>query len=224
MVHELRTPLAALKASTALLQRPNLPPNRRDDILVTMQEETERLSQMTTSFLDLARLESGRTRLKRERFDIHAMMEECATIVQPQASERRIQISVEGESMNVEADYDKIKQVLLNLLTNAVKYNRDDGAIYCHVESREDIDSNCPPCCILVSVRDTGRGIKAEDQGHVFEKFFRVADTAGEVQGTGLGLSIAKRIIEAHGCDMGLTSEMNVGTTFYFTLPAAPAS
>jgi signal transduction histidine kinase len=224
MVHELRTPLAALKASTALLQRPNLPPNRRDDILVTMQEETERLSQMTTSFLDLARLESGRTRLKRERFDIYAMMEECATIVQPQASERRIQISVEGESMNVEADYDKIKQVLLNLLTNAVKYNRDDGAIYCHVESREDIDSNCPPCCTLVSVRDTGRGIKAEDQGHVFEKFFRVADTAGEVQGTGLGLSIAKRIIEAHGCDMGLTSEMNVGTTFYFTLPTAPTS
>jgi two-component system sensor histidine kinase NblS len=73
----------------------------------------------------------------------------------------------------------------------------------------------------LISVHDTGHGISEEDQERIFEKFFRVASTADTTPGTGLGLAIAKRIIEAHGCDMGLESELGAGTTFYFTLPLA---
>ncbi len=220
MVHELRTPLAALKASATLLTRPTLPPERRIDIIATIQEETERLTELTTAFLDLARLESGRVRLEREPFNIRHLAEECIGVVEPQAAERQIQSVLRGSEIAVQADRGKIKQVLLNLLTNAIKYNRENGMIYCAIQLPEDTPL-CPPNHALISVRDTGRGISPEDQQHVFEKFYRVADTAGYTTGTGLGLSIAKRIVEAHGCEMNLSSILGDGTTFYFTLPLA---
>lgn len=215
MVHELRTPLAALKASTALLLRPSISDDMRHEITLTMQQETERLSHMANDFLDLARLESGRTRLETEIFRIRNLIEECVELVRPQANERQITIVIDGESYIVDADRGKIKQVLLNLLTNAIKYNREQGTIYCLTQPHEDAQN------ILVSVQDTGQGISEEDQKYVFEKFYRIADTAGYTTGTGLGLAIAKRIVEAHGCIIGLDSELGVGTTFYFTLPLA---
>jgi signal transduction histidine kinase len=220
MVHELRTPLAALKASTALLLRPSLPEGMRQEIVQTMQQETERLTALTTDFLDLARLESGRTRLQTRVFDVRDLLEECVGIVAPRADERDIHIEIHGESLIASADRDKIKQVVLNLLTNAIKYNREHGAIYCTLEASNDPSTGQQ----VISVQDTGHGISEEDQRRVFEKFFRVADTSGQAPGTGLGLSIAKRIVEAHGCDMWLTSELGVGTTFYFTLPQAESA
>jgi signal transduction histidine kinase len=216
MVHELRTPLAALKAGATLLQRPNIDDPLRQEIVSTIHQETERLSALTTDFLDLARLESGRTRLHIVVFDALELMEESANIVAHRAAERAIRIEVAGEHYNAEADRDKIKQVLLNLLTNAIKYNMEHGAIYCTVEI-----GSCDRSCLLVKVRDTGYGISEEDQERIFEKFFRVASTADDTPGTGLGLSIAKRIVEAHGCEMRLESQLGVGTTFYFTLPQA---
>jgi signal transduction histidine kinase len=216
MVHELRTPLAALKASAALLQRPSVAEDLRAEIVRTIQQETERLTVLTTDFLDLARLESGRTRLHNVVFDVRDLMEECAQIVAHRAAERDLRIEIAGESYEAEADRDKIKQVLLNLMTNAIKYNAEHGAIYGTVEL-------CPTGegCLLVKIRDTGHGISQEDQERIFEKFFRVASTAENTPGTGLGLSIAKRIVEAHGGEMGLKSELGVGTTFYFTVPRA---
>lgn len=215
MVHELRTPLAGLRASIALLLRPTLPDERRHDIMETMQQETERLTAMTNDFLDLARLESGRTRLDMRRFELERLLWECAEVVRQQASERQIAITIHECPYVVTADRDKIKQVLLNLLTNAIKYNRQGGAITCGAQMRTT-GSGVPK--IVVSVQDTGHGISEEDQKRVFDKFFRIADTAGYTTGTGLGLAIARRIIEAHGCEMGLVSELGAGTTFYFTL------
>ncbi len=221
MVHELRTPLAALKASTSLLLRPTLPEDMRDDIIITMRQETNRLTVLTNDFLDLARLESGRTRLEAIAFDVRELVEECVNVVAPRAAERGITIHVQGVSVAAQADRDKIKQVILNLLTNAIKYNLDNGTITCTVTLRESDTDDCPPNCILVSVQDTGLGISPENQEHMFEKFFRVPETATDITGTGLGLAIAKRIMEAHESDIWFESELDVGTTFYVTLPAA---
>ncbi len=217
MVHELRTPLAALKASTVLLMRPDLPSERRQDIVATMQGETERLIRLTSDFLDLARLESGRTRLDLTRFDIHHLVVESIDVVLPQANAKGITIFVGDEKFTVTADRGKIKQVLLNLLTNAIKYNRDNGEI--HVSFRSVSLQDQP--FVQLSVADTGFGISKEHQKHMFEKFYRVADTAGYTQGTGLGLAIAKHIIEAHGGQITLESEQGAGSTFYITLPLA---
>ncbi len=215
LVHELRTPLAALKASTALLLRPSLPEDRRIGIIETMERETERLSKMTTEFLNLARLESGRTRLDLAPFDMLELVKESVTVVNHQASERNITMHIDGPSTEVEGDRGKLKQVLLNLLTNAIKYNRAGGHVYLTIQQLKDNGREVA----RVSVRDTGKGISKENQAHMFERFYRVADTEGYTQGTGLGLVIAKRIVQAHGGDMWLESTIDIGTIFYFTMP-----
>lgn len=218
MVHELRTPLAALKASTTLLLRPTITATQREDIVRTMLQETDRLSAMTTDFLDLARLESGRVHLSKNPFGVLQLMAECIEIVRPQAAERSIRIDLRGPEFMANGDRGKVKQVVLNLLTNAIKYNRDQGVINCNAALLQEA-SRSDPALIVIGVSDTGYGISPEDQRHVFDKFFRIADTAGYTSGTGLGLAIAQRIVQAHGCEMWLESELGVGTTFYFTLP-----
>lgn len=215
MVHELRTPLAALRTSTVLLKNPRVAENQRDDLIDTMQQETERLIRLTNEFLDLARLESGRVRLEVIRYDLETLIAECVDIVTPQATERGITITVSIEPFQVESDRGKVKQVVLNLLTNAIKYNRANGSI--HISSYLSTRHDEP--FAEIAVADTGPGIGRADQKLLFQKFYRVADSSGAPQGTGLGLTIAKRIVEAHGGIIWLESELGVGSTFYFTLP-----
>lgn len=217
MVHELRQPLMALKASAALLVRPNLPPSSLSDIVQTLQSETDRLIHMTSDFLDLARLESGRTKLDLSQFDLRKLFRECLDVVAHQAEARGITIYLTENNFTINGDRGKIKQVLLNLLTNAVKYNRDNGEI--RIEARL-IRSQGEPF-VELSVADTGFGISKENQKNMFQKFFRASDTAGHIQGTGLGLAIARRIVESHGGAIWLESELGVGSTFYLTLPPA---
>jgi signal transduction histidine kinase len=219
IVHELRTPLMALKASTTLLMRPELPGKRRDEIVQTMQSETDRLTQLTTDFLDLARLESGRAKIEMIRYNVMALIRESVEIVRPQAETRGITITVPGNPDTwLDGDRGKIKQVLLNLLTNAIKYNREQGNINVDVNPAGEVED---VAMTRIAVSDTGRGISPDDLKHMFEKFFRVAETAGKTPGTGLGLVIARHIVEAHGGKIGVTSEVGVGTTFFFTVPTA---
>jgi signal transduction histidine kinase len=215
MVHELRTPLAALKASTTLLQRPTLADDRKQDIIVTMQSETERLIRMTSEFLDLARLESGRAKLEIKPFEMKKLLAESIEVVMPQANEKTVRVNLESEDFMIHGDRGKVKQVLLNLLTNAIKYNREGGQIF--VTTRPDLANN-GDTLVRVAIKDTGYGISKDNQKHMFQKFFRVADTAGFTQGTGLGLAIAKHIVEAHGGQVWLESEEGIGTTFFITL------
>jgi signal transduction histidine kinase len=211
MVHELRAPLAALKASLALLARPNLPDDKRQDIHRLLGSETDRLIRLTTDFLDLAQLESGRTRLDIQPFELYGLITESVDIVWQQAADKNVVIHVPEGELLIEGDRGKLKQVLLNLLTNAVKYNRPDGEITVDVQSDNGE--------ALVSVSDTGYGVSEENQKQMFQKFFRAADTSGFTQGTGLGLAITKHIVEAHGGQIWLESELNVGSTFFMRIP-----
>jgi signal transduction histidine kinase len=217
MVHELRTPLLALKTSIALLKRSELSPERYHEIVDTMQQETERLIRMTSDFLDLARLESGRARIELSHFDLGRLVRECVDIVSAQAAERGITIEHAQENYEVIGDRGKLKQVLLNLLTNAIKYNRDRG----RVEILSRVVERSRERFVELAVRDTGYGISKDNQRMMFQKFYRSADTAGFTQGTGLGLAIAKHIIEAHGGAIWLESEPGIGSTFYITIPAS---
>ena len=180
-----------------------------------MQSETERLIRMTSEFLDLARLESGRMRLEIEVFDVHKLLTECINVVHPQAEDRHISIEATLQPYIAEGDRGKIKQVILNLLTNAIKYNRENGRI----QVSDIISERHDEPFVEIAVADSGNGISRDDQKQLFQKFFRVADSAGTVQGTGLGLAIAKYIVEAHHGAIWLESEPGVGSTFYFTLP-----
>lgn len=216
MVHELRTPLMALKTSTALLVRPDLPPEKRGYIVSTMQGETERLIRLTSEFLDLARLESGRARLEMSDFEIARLIHECVDIIDSQAGARGIGVQVQSEDQVVMGDRGKLKQVLLNLLTNAVKYNREGGSVLISTYPHR---ANADPPMLAVAVSDTGYGISKENQRSMFQKFFRGSDTSGFTAGTGLGLAIAKQIVQGHGGEIWLESEVGQGSTFYLTLP-----
>ncbi len=214
LVHELRTPLTSINTISFLLQRPEVSEEQRRSLAKTIYDESVRLNELATSFLDLARLESGRMSFTPEVISVPQLIQECVDVVQLKAQEQGIQIHIDLPSEvlpNLEADKDKIKQVLINLLTNAVKYNRDDGRIEIRAWSQEQK--------LFLTIRDTGLGIAEENLPHVFEKFYRAKQTEKSYIGTGLGLSICRHIIETHGGIISVQSTLNVGTTFIIELP-----
>jgi signal transduction histidine kinase len=215
MVHELRTPLSALTAAAHLLRRPDLPSDQRHKLSETVYGEVVRLNDMATDFLELARLESGRGKFVREPVHLGGLVRECLEIVRPQADAEGVTLEAGTDPplTPVQGDRNRMKQVLLNLLTNAVKYNRRGGLV------RIDLASEGSE--VIIAVTDTGRGIPPESIPHIFERFYRVPEREGSVGGTGLGLVITKRIIEGLQGSISVKSEAGQGSTFYVRLPAA---
>jgi signal transduction histidine kinase len=215
MVHELRTPLAALTAAAHLIRRPDLPHDQRQKLSETVYGEVVRLNEMATDFLELARLESGRGKFVREPIHLGGLVRECLEIVRPQAEAEGVTLEAGTDPplAPVKGDRNRMKQVLLNLLTNAVKYNHRGGQVR--------IDLSTEGNEVVIAVADTGRGIPAESLPHIFERFYRVPDREGHVSGTGLGLVIAKRIVEGLGGTLSVASETGRGSTFFVHLPPA---
>jgi len=212
-VHELRTPLASLSTATYLLLRPEMSQEQRSQIVNNIHNETLRLNSLASSFLDLARLESGRVQFRKTKFSAADLLYECRDVMMSKAQETNIQIRVDvpNDMPLMEADRDKVKQVLLNLLSNAIKYNRPNGSII--------ITGNYTEAELSVMIQDTGLGIPEESVPHLFEKFFRVREHEGKAAGTGLGLSICKQIIQGHNGRIEVKSKMGVGTSFTVFLP-----
>ncbi len=215
-VHELRTPLASLSTATYLLLRPEISQDQRVQIITNIHNETLRLNTLASSFLDLARLESGRVQYHKTRFNINDLIYECKDVMQGKADEMHILLKVTSDETLplVEADRDKIKQVILNLLSNAIKYNRPNGSVV--------INADATNAEIVVSVQDTGMGIPEESLPHLFEKFYRVKEHETRASGTGLGLSISKQIMQGHNGALEVRSKVGVGTVFTLRLPRYP--
>jgi signal transduction histidine kinase len=214
VVHELRTPLTSIRGySKMLLLAEDIDQEKKQEFAETIHREAVRLGQMINDFLDLARLESGRTYMTHEPVNMSEVISETLAILQPQAAERQISIPLQvPETLpTLIGDVDRLKQVMVNLVSNAVKYNREGGRVDIEVQVGEDE--------LNVAVRDTGRGIAEEDLPHIFEKFYRVNDPEQQTKGTGLGLSITKHIVEAHGGTISVQSAKGQGSTFAFSLP-----
>jgi signal transduction histidine kinase len=212
-VHELRTPLASIGTATHLLLRQEMPQVQRESTLHSIYNETLRLNTLASSFLDLARLESGRVQFIINCFDLAELINECVEIVQKKADEHHIKLDVKipPDFPLVEADRDKIKQVLLNLLSNAINYNCPDGFVKINVKLQEDDWT--------LSVRNSGTGIPPKALPHLFQKFYRVEKSEGQAVGTGLGLSICKQIISSHGGSIEVKSRYGKGATFTIHIP-----
>jgi signal transduction histidine kinase len=213
MVHELRTPLAALTAAAHLIQRPELEDDQRDKLSRTMYSEVQRLNEMATDFLDIARLESGRISFVREPIYLEGLIRECLEIIRPQAEAERITLATEiDRSLEpVLGDRNRLKQLLLNLLTNAIKYNHQRGQVL--------VTLRCEGDELLLSVKDTGKGIPPESLSRVFDRFYRVPDQETGAIGTGLGLAIAQRIAKNHNGIVEVESVLDQGSTFTLRLP-----
>lgn len=215
-VHELRTPMSSIFTASFLLQRPDLASEQRQRLVQTIHQETQRLNDLSSIFLDLASLQSGRAVLHLSKFAVAPLFEECVQVAQIKAVEKEVQIQLDVPPglPGINADRDKLKQTILNLLNNAVKYNTVQGRIWVRVWTEEDQ--------LYFSVKDTGLGIPADQLPQLFTRFFRARNVERTVSGTGLGLSICRKIIELHNGDVKVESEVNVGTTFIFHLPLQP--
>ncbi|MCD4674176.1 MAG: GAF domain-containing protein, partial [Anaerolineaceae bacterium] len=213
LVHELRTPLTSISTISYLLQQPEVSDEERMDLAVTIQEEATRLTRLTTNFLDVARLESGRAIFHPSKVDMRELLKECVEINTPKAAEKKIEIILDlaTDLPTIEADQDKLKQVILNLLSNAIKYNREQG----HIFIRAYPENNY----LILSVEDTGVGIPEDELPMLFTKFFRSQNIERKAEGTGLGLSISKYIIDSHGGKIKAQSKVDAGTIFTVMLP-----
>ncbi len=213
MVHELRTPLSALSAAVHLLQRPELEDEQRSKIRQTLFNEVQRLNELSTNFLELSRLESGRVRFEREPVLLEGLVRECIEIMRLQADsvDVSLETDIDRTLSPLMGDRNQLKRLLLNLITNAIKYNQKEGWVRISLH-RENDDA-------MLLVSDNGKGIPAKSIPNLFNRFYRVPDQEGLISGTGLGLAIAKRIALNHNGTIEVESEVGEGTTFKVILP-----
>lgn len=219
IMHELKTPLMAIRSASELMSRPNFPQEKHAELVQMIRREAIRLSNMTKDFLDFARLESGRVRLKNDDVDLMVLILDVVRIAESQAAARHITITTQladellytDRQPLLQGDSDRLKQVLLNFVSNAIKYNVENGRISITTHPNDD------EICIAIS--DTGRGIAAEDIPHLFERFYRVPNAESSAEGSGMGLAIAKKIVEQHGGHVEVESVVEEGTTFTIFLP-----
>jgi len=212
--HELRTPLTSIKAYTATLRRQDVDfdENTRQEFLQVVEEETDRLTRLVSDILDVSRIESGRLELKKRDFDLAKLVRIIIGKLQSQFPKHEIMLAGPESIDPVCADPDKIEQVFVNLVDNAVKYSPSGGEITLTLAAQQR--------SVECSVQDSGVGIPAEHLAYIFEKFHRVDNRATrEIYGTGLGLYVSKSIVEAHGGTIWAESELGKGSTFRFTLP-----
>jgi two-component system, OmpR family, phosphate regulon sensor histidine kinase PhoR len=211
--HELRTPLASLKALAETLQEGALedPPAARR-FVDQIQIEVDALTQMVNELLELSKIESGRFSLERSPVTASDLLESAVQRMQVQAERANIALRVDcGYDLpKVLVDSQRLEQVLINLIHNAVKFTRPGGEVTLCAESI--------PGEVRFAVRDTGVGIPTDEVSRIFERFYRV-DKSRTGRGTGLGLSIAKHIVEAHGGKIWAESTEGQGSIFYFTVP-----
>lgn len=217
--HELRTPLASIKLLVETLAHSvRDDPETTQDFLSRIDVEVDGLTQLVRELLELSRLESGQVPLNRKPVDLPQLLERAAARLRAQAGRNSIDINVDATPAQppAYADPDRVEQVLVNLLHNAIKFNHPGGRVTLRAEHTGD-------SLLRVSVADTGSGIPAEDLPRIFERFYKVdkARSGGRERegGTGLGLAVAKHIVQAHGGRIWAESIDGAGSTFYFTLP-----
>ena len=209
--HELRTPLTSIKGATKLILRGStgVINEKQTKLLKIMSEDTDRLINLISDLLDIAKLESGKIKMKMEDFDLSDVLRQCVETIQSLAKDKNHKVFEKfNSSLKVNADKDRIKQVVINLLSNAIKFTPPEGQIEILARQVNGLSEVC--------VKDSGMGVPKEFQAKLFEKFQRADNSmTAEVQGTGLGLAICKRIVEDHGGKIWVESEENKGSSFF---------
>ena len=215
MSHELRTPLNAIIGFSEVLSERMFGDinEKQAEYISDILQSGQHLLSLINDILDLSKIEAGRMELELSDFDLPSSIENTLTLVRERAVRRGIKLghTVDEHLGMVRADERRVKQVLLNLLSNALKFTPKGGRIDVRAAVRDGMAE--------ISVADTGVGISPEDQELVFEEFRQVGTAANQVEGTGLGLAISRKFIEVHGGRIWVESQVGKGSTFAFTLP-----
>ena len=218
MSHELRTPLSAIIGFSALMRDEPLSGGKRsvpDEWIEHVHRSGDHLLALINDVLDLTKIEAGRINLEREPFDLGTALAESVEGLRPLADRKAIEMVLDREDGAITADRGRLRQIVYNLLSNAIKFTPDGGRIT--VEGRWFGDD------ARIAVRDTGVGIATDDLEHIFEEFRQVGDMKAREAGTGLGLALSRRLVEAHGGLISVTSSPGSGSRFEFVLPDSRA-
>lgn len=213
--HELKTPMTSIKGYIQLLER-SLAKNDIETTrtrLAKVQNQVEKLNLLVADLLDISKIESGKLKFNRRYFSFDEVLDHIVEVMQQNHPELRMQKSG-VVSAEIFGDEMRIEQVIINFITNAIKYAPGSEEIQIMAEQRED--------CIYFSVRDFGIGMSEEHQKKIFDKFYRIEETSERFQGLGIGLYICQEIIDRHGGEIGVHSQPGEGSEFYFTLPLHP--
>ncbi|HEX8832871.1 MAG TPA: PAS domain S-box protein, partial [Abditibacteriaceae bacterium] len=228
MSHELRTPLNAILGFGQILEMSNRnAAAQQQDNIRQILKAGQHLLDLINEVLDIARIEAGYLSLSLEPVSVGQMVREALDVLRPMAAGRNIQfideVRADCDEQYVLADQQRFKQVLLNFINNAVKYNRDGGSVVvaCEVASNEPVthDGVVYPGRLRISIKDSGPGLAPEDITRLFVAFERLNAARGQVEGTGIGLSLCKHLVEAMKGEVGVESTLGQGSTFWFTLP-----
>lgn len=218
--HELKTPLTSIKGFIeTLLSGTYKNPGQSEAFLKMMEQDSDRLTRLIDDLLELSRVESKKVQLKLETLSLNQEAAKSLLLCQRLIEEKSLKLEnhiTEENDFSVRADADKLQQIFINLIDNAVKFNRVNGRIILRAEKVHSF--------VKISVEDTGCGIPQKDLSRIFERFYRVDKARSRaLGGTGLGLAIVKHLVEAHGGDVSCQSTVEKGSIFSFTLPRAGA-
>ena len=209
--HEVRNPIFSISGYLEALGTPSLDDEQRKMYAEKALTNLNRLQNLFNDLIDIARLEYREDLINRSVFDLKDLVNEVAEMLRPKAEEKALDLQADVPRFFVHADRSRIRQVLTNLIENAIAYT-GEGSVRCRVQRRLDK--------VRVEVVDTGQGIDEDHLDRIFERFYRVdPDRSRESGGTGLGLSIVKQILQAHGEDIHVESTKGRGTRFWFELP-----
>jgi len=215
--HELRTPLSSIRAYIEmLLDGEATDEDSRREFYEIIQNEANRLARLIDSMLNISRMEAGIIQVERTEVDFVEVADEILEVMHPQADEKKISLNRKSgpEKFVAEADRDMMYQVMLNLVSNAIKYTPEGGRITITIENDEAARS------VLVTVADTGLGIPPDAIDKLFQKFYRIENYKRVAKGTGLGLNLVKHIVETvHSGQIGVKSKLGMGSKFWFSIP-----
>lgn len=214
--HELRTPLTSLKGYVEMILQDEVGPinEKQREFLTYVKESTDRLHRLLNELLDISKIESGQVQMNLELTDIRALLKEEIMIFKPQADEKELHLSLETDSELTEiyCDADKIREVMDNLINNALKYTMRKGRVKVLARNYDH--------GVRIEVQDTGIGIKKEDLSKIFEPFQHIEKNGTELEeSTGLGLALVRKIVEVHGGQVAVKSQFGKGSTFIVDLP-----
>jgi signal transduction histidine kinase/ActR/RegA family two-component response regulator len=217
MSHELRTPLNAILGFAQILASNSFKTTepQQKEFSSHILQAGQHLLTLINDILDLAKVESGMLMLSLESVEIDSLLQECKTMIEPMAAQRKISLVFPAAcGFNVIADRTRLTQVLLNLMSNATKYNREMGAIVisCDITTTDRI---------RIKVQDTGKGLRPEQVDALFQPFNRLGQETGAIEGTGIGLVVTKRLVELMGGSISVTSTVDIGSAFWIELPIA---
>ncbi|MDA8138135.1 MAG: ATP-binding protein [Desulfobacteraceae bacterium] len=217
--HEIRTPLTSIRESVNMIEEEVMGPinNRQRKFLEIAGSEIGRICDLLNHLMQASRLEPGALKLHHESVDTFSLVAGCVASLKPAAESKKVHVvsEISPETPDISGDPQYLQQVFLNLIGNAIKFSDPQTQIWVRAGSLDKRNR------LTLSVIDNGPGILEEDQGKLFNKFYRGATVRQHSDGVGLGLSITKNIIEAHGGTIWVESQIGKGTTFSFTLPAA---